>query len=403
MADIQAAGAACDNAVTEGTNKEQIRSWKRWLEYLSTIGLGNDVFLDALTRSQRHRILGAFVQAVRQARFSAERFSVLKAQQCRAAMDNVAKTFRAHDRTDPRHDCDGGLASILQRQLKGLENEDPGPQQQYAITTGVLLQVLKGSITHVDRAEATLLCGAFFFAMRSCEYSKVSGHRRTKIIKIKNVRFFLKKKELKHDDPRLPLADSVTIHFEFQKNDERNENVTQQRNFHASLCPVRLWAAIIQRIRSYKGTTDETTVNTVLLPDGNLHELKATDLLIKLRAAVSALGKDHLGFGPKDIGLHSLRSGAAMAMYLMAVPVFTIMLLGRWSSDAFLRYIRRQVQEFSKGVSEKMVENDEFYTIPEINKEDPRISGHYLNHRMRNNCGPCAPTHAVMPRMALFA
>ena len=146
-----------------------------------------------------------------------------------------------------------------------------------AITPGLLLQVLKGAVTHVDHAEATLLCGAFFFTMRSCKYSKVSGYRRTKIIKIKNVRFFLEKKVLSHDDPRLlPLADSVTIHFKIQKNDERNEKVTQQRNFHASLCPVRLWAAIIQCIRSYKGTTDETTVNTVLLPDGKLHELQAT-------------------------------------------------------------------------------------------------------------------------------
>jgi hypothetical protein len=110
-----------------------------------------------------------------------------------------------------------------------------------------------------------------------------------------------------------------------------------------------------------------------------------------------------LGFGPNDIGLHSLRSGAAMAMYLFAVPVFTIMLLGRWSSDAFLRYIRRQVQQFSKGVSEKMVANEDFFTIPEINAEDPRITGHHLNHQMRNNCGPSASSHAMMPRMALFA
>jgi hypothetical protein len=74
MADLLAAGAACDNAVTQGTNKEQISSWKRWLEYLTSIGLGDDIFLDKLSRSQRHRLLGAFIQAIRDARFSAERF-----------------------------------------------------------------------------------------------------------------------------------------------------------------------------------------------------------------------------------------------------------------------------------------------------------------------------------------
>jgi hypothetical protein len=60
-----------------------------------------------------------------------------------------------------------------------------------------------------------------------------------------------------------------------------------------------------------------------------------------------------------------------MAMYLASVPAFTIMLIGRWSSDAFLRYIRRQVQEFSAGVSSKMLLMDEFFTVSGITPEDP--------------------------------
>ena len=68
-----------------------------------------------------------------------------------------------------------------------------------------------------------------------------------------------------------------------------------------------------------------------------------------------------------------------MAMYLAGVPVYTIMLLGRWSSDAFLRYIRRQVQDFSNGVSRKMILSPDFYTIPDhqthVHTEDPRVSG----------------------------
>jgi len=43
------------------------------------------------------------------------------------------------------------------------------------------------------------------------------------------------------------------------------------------------------------------------------------------------------GLPSKDIGLHSIRASGAMAMYLNGVPVYTIMLLGRWSSYAFPR------------------------------------------------------------------
>ena len=46
-----------------------------------------------------------------------------------------------------------------------------------------------------------------------------------------------------------------------------------------------------------------------------------------------------------------------MAMYLAGVPVFSIMLIGRWSSTAFLKYIRKQAEEFLQGISSKMLSN----------------------------------------------
>ncbi|KAL7470172.1 hypothetical protein ACHAXS_010414 [Conticribra weissflogii] len=61
----------------------------------------------------------------------------------------------------------------------------------------------------------------------------------------------------------------------------------------------------------------------------------------------AAVGKDHLGFGKEDIGTHLLCSSAAMSMYLGQCLVYTIMMIGRWSSYAFLLYIRKQVEQFS--------------------------------------------------------
>jgi hypothetical protein len=57
-----------------------------------------------------------------------------------------------------------------------------------------------------------------------------------------------------------------------------------------------------------------------------------------LRHFIATVDPD-LNLKPNEVGLHSLRSSAAMAMYLNKVLVYTIILLGRWSSDAFLRYI----------------------------------------------------------------
>ena len=108
--------------------------------------------------------------------------------------------------------------------------------------------------------------------------------------------------------------------------------------------------------------------------------LTSEQILKSLKWAVDELGIDHLGFSSEEIGLHSIRSGAAMAMFLNNIKTYTIMLQGRWCSDAFLRYIRKQVKEFSEGVSEKMVSNEtySFFTIPDCtydhDENDPRTA-----------------------------
>jgi hypothetical protein len=106
---------------------------------------------------------------------------------------------------------------------------------------------------------------------------------------------------------------------------------------------------------------------------GNFYYITGPQLLKWVRLTATAIGKDVLGFHPKDIGLHSAGSGAAMAMYLSGVPVYTIMLLGRWSSDTFLWYIRKQVKEFRKGVSKKMLISKKFFTIPSTSNNNSQL------------------------------
>ena len=75
--DLAAAQAAIDEAVTEGTTKEQALAWDRWQRYLATIGLGDDPFLDDLEQPERKRVISAFASAIRSGRFSHERFDRL--------------------------------------------------------------------------------------------------------------------------------------------------------------------------------------------------------------------------------------------------------------------------------------------------------------------------------------
>ena len=254
------------------------------------------------------------------------------------------------------------MALPLSQQLKGYKNLDSNTKPQKAIPLSIITQLHTSTTTTENLAIAQLCTGAFFFAMQSCEY----------LLRLRNLSFRTKGALIPHSSPNLSLADTITITFEFQKSNERHESVTMHRSGDKCLCPVRAWASVTTRIRSYPKTSPDTTVNTILVND-KLRQISSTTARTKLRAAAAAIGEKRLGFTKDEIGTHSIRSGAAMAMYLDGVPTFSIMMIGRWSSDAFLRYIRKQVEQFTHNVSRRMLRHSSFFTTPDF---DPTVSRH---------------------------
>lgn len=297
-------------------------------------------------------------------------------------------------RRDPRLDGDGRTSSLLQRQYKTYKDEDPPPTQQKALPACILKQLHKCTTTPRLKAIAELCTGAFFFAMRSCEYLSVGGlPRKTKRLRIRNLRFFMKGKERIISSPNLERSDFISITFEDQKNDMKNDTITMHATNDSILCPVKCWSRIVQRILKSPNATTDRFVNS-FWDNGKFHLITNKDTIQAIRAAALVIGQATLGFNPINLGTHSLRSGAAMAMYLDEVPVYTIMLIGRWSSDAFLLYIRKQVEQFSHNVSSRMIRNTSFTHVPDrsprIQSYDPRIRNHRDNPQTRLNMGPNA-------------
>jgi len=217
----------------------------------------------------------------------------------------------------------------------------------------------------------------------------VNGSRRTRTICERDLRFTKASKILDHADPNLPFADAVSITFRFQKNDERNSVVTMYATGDPLLCPVRAWAAIITSLLQLPKCSDTVTVNTMFsqsrrpTPDnpGVFQSLTGIQRTALIRRAVTHLGFARLGVHPSECGTHSIRSGAAMAMHLSNVPAYTIMLIGRWSSDAFLVYLRPQVLQFTRQVSSRMIEHSDFFSMPDHTKSAPSTDPNQISRR----------------------
>ncbi|NER25729.1 MAG: hypothetical protein F6J96_34570 [Symploca sp. SIO1C2] len=258
--------------------------------------------------------------------------------------------------------------------MKALEAEDPPPERQPALTAAFLKEMLELCDEQEERCvhTAELIAAAFFFAMRACEFVRTSRPGKTKQIEIRDVTFRDRNKQkVQQSDPRLSeKARFVTICFRDQKNGKRMDTRSHTVSGDPLLCPVKLWIKVVKRAR--KVSTDSRT-RVSICPDGDEDvEIKDSDVTRYLKATLGVIGHDHPSLDPKKIGTRSIRSGAAMALFMKNHHVERIKILGRWSSDAFLIYIRPQILEWTNLMAEHMAKASDMTDGRVIAPEDPQ-------------------------------
>ena len=233
----------------------------------------------------------------------------------------------------------------------------------------VLRKMSDLAITAKDKAIVWILIGAIFFAMRSCEYLRTStseDNKRTKILRTRNFRFKKNGKILPNSSHEIESADMVVITFEYQKNHKRNQSVHMYKTDDNILNPVLAWGKTVTRILStIPDASNDTTICSFMDEHDKTIEFDAHHVRPKLRAIVHLIGKEILGYEQDDVGLHSICAGGAMAMFLSGVSEIIIQRVGRWCSFAFLEYIREQVDAFTLGVSQKMLQYEKFHHLNE--------------------------------------
>ena len=218
--------------------------------------------------------------------------------------------------------------------------------------------------------------------MRSCEYLEVNraSEKQTKLLQIRNFQFFSKNKRMNIHSEDISKADYLAITFESQKNGEKFQTIIQHRS-KRTLCPVKAWSTLIKLILSYENTDESSTINYFSSEEGEPKHIKASDMILHLRSTCMSIGEDRLGFQPQNVGTHSIRTSFAMQLFLAGVKDFTIMLMGRWKSLAFLRYIRPQVQQFSKNLSDLMSTGSQLNFSIKNTKRNRQNNQSLLNYR----------------------
>ena len=191
------------------------------------------------------------------------------------AAGQLATAFRANLQPSPVHvEGSANLRPFVRQLLKANDNKDPPKKQQRAITPKLLramctlggggLELLRD--THQAIITELAIVG-FFYAMRSCELTNTPIEGRTKVIRLRGVKFRNKANDvIPHSSPDLKNAEWVTVIFENQKNGMKMVNRTHQRSGDPVLCPVIRLASIVERIyRRVPDASPDTSIDTIHL------------------------------------------------------------------------------------------------------------------------------------------
>lgn len=371
----------------ESSNEDSDRTWRRWVGFQTSIGYKSDPYLTALSLSEQNLMAKSFLQALRTFKWTPAgipdgmRPRPMVANTVRQATSNLGATFRGNFKQSPFHiPHSPNLRPVVRALLASFTNSDPSTRRQRAITPKLLRGMfnLSGADCLKSRDTNFAIIGdlaivGFFFAMRSCEATTTPTPGRTKIISLDGIVFRdSRNRVIPHSNPAIGAAERVSITFRNQKNGSKDDKRTHQRTNDSVMCPVLRLASIVQRLlRLIPGVNPTTTINTTRL-GSKVVLLPSKLLLLHLRSTCTLLGgAASFGYDASDIGTKSLRSGAAMALFLMDHSVTKIMLLGRWSSDAFLNYIRPQVLEWTNQLSRDMIHHNSFFDATDPRRDPP--------------------------------
>ena len=148
---------------------------------------------------------------------------------------------------------------------------------------------------------------------------------------------------------QLHNATFAILTFTDQKNGVRGEVIGLGASRDLYLCPVK--TIICRIIYLQANNANPYTPLARVFGGSRVTPVRITQVL---RDAVTALETD-LRFLPSDVSARCLRAAGAMALLLSDVDTNIIQLIGRWRSDAMLRYLHVQAEPLMRDYSRRML------------------------------------------------
>lgn len=277
---------------------------------------------------------------------------------------------------DPRKEFPGANRNhpLLAAFIKGLKDHEDPAKRSYPANVPIvrhmwdLLNHNHPTAGNLNRHVCNLSITAFYWLLRPAEYTPSTGEGRSQAFRFCDAIFTIGDVVRCATDPSLndvheSSVTSAALTFTDQKNGVRGEQVAQRANSDPIMCPAKALFRLTQHLRDHNApaTTPLYTYydNTTNRP----RQITASFITNGLRHSAKDLQKAS-GIDWKLLSARSLRPGGATALMCANIDPTWIQLLGRWKSNAMLRYLRIQAHVNHAHFSQKMLDHGSFTFAP---------------------------------------
>lgn len=189
------------------------------------------------------------------------------------------------------------------------------------------------------QAIADMIALGFYFMLRPGEHTFAKGNTP---FCLADVGLYIGRRKLNVTTAtphELGAATSVSLTFTTQKNGVKGEIITHGRSGDPWACPVRAAVRCVQYLQAQN--LPLATPLCTYRDQGRLGHVTSAQVTAALRAGLILVDPDTINIQPSEIEARPLRAGGATALLCAGIDNDndTIQLLGRWQSDAMLRYL----------------------------------------------------------------
>jgi len=371
-ADVRAALQTADSAVIPKTRRARVNVFQDWNEFC-VLHNQDPSLRDVVGAEPRLCFLLVFGLRRRQSR-TGPTGQPIRAGTVASALLAVGQGITNLGQPDPRLQASGKPHALLSSFLSALADEDDPATRAYPANLAIVRRVADvldfGDAKH-GRAylhTADLCFVGFYWLLRPAEYLLVpEPEGRSEAFRLRDITFAV----ATPDGTRLVPAMDITLNdeivrayltFSDQKNAVRGEQVSHAATSDPIACPCKALARICRHILNH--TDDPSTPLYAYWPRPNHpRSVKPTHITRALRLAATDL-QVTTGIDPRLLSARSLRPGGATALLCANIDTDVIHLLGRWKSDAMLRYLRVAAHANNNNFAQSMLTHGNFTFAP---------------------------------------